>query len=192
MRRRYDGRFFGRRVNCEHVPALPAWAVRCVLEDPRKIPYLLIWKSRVDGGIKEAVRLSDLGPTQYLPNAQSIEVKRTDQSVVHLRVLNRPLPRHRGHDISLACPHCCALRRFLYAWEAGGEYTHSAIVSMWQCRSCAGLRYSSEGEALLLRSRGNLGRMFGTIHSNRPDPWYPEIYPSPVFGKRNEIPRKIK
>jgi hypothetical protein len=56
QRKRRGGRFFGRRVNCEQVPLLPAWAVGWMLDDPRKIPYLLIWKSEYDGKIKEAVR----------------------------------------------------------------------------------------------------------------------------------------
>ena len=50
--RRLGGRFFGRRVNCEQVPLLPAWAVALVLDDPRKIAYLLVWKSHHDGTVK--------------------------------------------------------------------------------------------------------------------------------------------
>lgn len=37
---------------------LAAWLVRSNLNDPRKIPYLLIWKDARDGEIKEAVRLA--------------------------------------------------------------------------------------------------------------------------------------
>ena len=119
--RRSGGRFFGRRVNCEQVPMLPAWAVRCVLDDPRKIPYLLVWRSSQDGLVKEAVRIIRLGPPPYVPEADSIEVKRTDGSVCHLRVLKRPLPRNAGHDVLLACLRCCSLRRALYGWEVGGQ-----------------------------------------------------------------------
>lgn len=57
-RYRRGGRFFGRRVNCEHVPLLPAEAVDRILNDPRKIPYLLVWKSRSDGTVQEAVRIA--------------------------------------------------------------------------------------------------------------------------------------
>ena len=42
--KRRDGRFFGRRVNCEYVPLLPAWAVGLFMDDPRKTPYLLVWR----------------------------------------------------------------------------------------------------------------------------------------------------
>lgn len=184
MQRRYDGRFYGRRVNCEQVPALPAWTVRQVLVDPRKIPYLLVWNGRRDGSPQEAVRVARLEPPAYLPEADSVEVKRTDGSVVDVRVLSRELPRSNGIYSLLACPHCCGLNRCLYGWEAGGQYTSSALRSSWQCRKCAGLRYSSEGGALILRSRGNwfraLEAKFGTTRSDRPEPWYPYIFSSPT------------
>ena len=41
------------------MPVIPAWPVRSNLNDPRRIPYLLIWKDERQGGeIKEAVRLA--------------------------------------------------------------------------------------------------------------------------------------
>ena len=97
--------------------------------------------------------MSNLGTTPYLPEADSIEVKRTDGSVVNLRVFKRSLPGNVGHYLLLACPFCCSLRRALYGWEGGGKYTSSALRSQWQCRKCAGLRYASEGGALVIRSR---------------------------------------
>jgi hypothetical protein len=182
MQRRYDGRFFGCRVNCELVPALPAWAVRRVLDDPREIPYLLVWNSRRDGTPQEAVRVACLERPTYLPEADSVEVKRTDGTVVRLRLLSRDLPRGNGTYSLLACPWCCGLNRCLYGWEAGGEYTHSALRSSWQCRRCAGLRYASEGGALVLRGRGSwfrsLEMQFGRTKSDRPEPWYPELLAS--------------
>jgi hypothetical protein len=182
MRRRYDGRFFGRRVNCEQVPALPAWTVRMVVVDPRKIPYLFVWNSRRDGTPQEAVRVAYLGRPAYMPEADSVEVKRTDASVTHLRVLGRSLPNGNGTYSLLACPSCCGFKRYLYGWQAGGEYTHSALRSWWQCRSCAGLRYASEGSALVLRGRGNWFRALeaelGTTRSDRPEPWYPDVLAS--------------
>ena len=180
---RRGGRFFGRRVTCERVPALPASAVRRVLDDPRKIPHLLVWRSSQDGLIKEAVRIIRLCPPPCLPEADSIEVKRTDGSVCHLRVLKRPLPRNAGYDVLLACPRCCSLRRALYGWEAGGQYTNSAQTSLWQCRPCAGLRYASEGGALVLRSRWaffrTLEAAYGRSRSPRPEPWEPYVFTSP-------------
>jgi len=50
------------------MPVIPAWIVRANLDDPRKIPYLLVWKDErechgtayrlYDGETKEAVRLT--------------------------------------------------------------------------------------------------------------------------------------
>jgi hypothetical protein len=182
-RYRSGGRFYGRRVNCERVPMLPGLAVREVLDDPRKIPYLLVWKN--DGGqIKEAARVIGLGPTPYLPTADSVELKRTDGSVVHIRAIKWSLPRNGGYSILLACPYCCSLRRALYGWEPGGPYTSSAQRCGWQCRGCAGLRYASEGGALVLRSRGHwfreLDMRYGRARSDRPDPWHPYVFSSPA------------
>jgi hypothetical protein len=40
------------------MPVIPAWLVRSSLGDPRKIPYLLIWKDTRNDEIKEVVRLA--------------------------------------------------------------------------------------------------------------------------------------
>ena len=58
------GHFLGfwARLNCENMPVIPAWLVRRNLEDPRRIPYLLVWKDdRHDGKIMEVVRLAHGG-----------------------------------------------------------------------------------------------------------------------------------
>jgi hypothetical protein len=182
MRQRYEGRFFGRRVNCEYVPMFPASVARRVLDDPRKIPYLLIWRIPRDGGIGEAVRVKHLRhaglPSQF-PEADLIEIKRTDGTVTYVRVSKRPLPRNGGVDALLICPVCCTSRRALYGWKPGGRYTTSVKTAPWQCRQCARLRFASEGGALLIRSRGHLGRLFGVGHSARPDQWYPLVFASP-------------
>jgi hypothetical protein len=192
---RRGGRFFGRRVNCEYVPLLPAGAVRRVLDDPRKIPYLLVWKNSSDGEVKDAVRVAlceDPGPFygtnrevfcirgRYLP-CNWVNVKRTDRSNEILRTVWQPLPRNRARDLRLVCPGCQAPRRFLYGWEPGGQYTSSVQTSRWQCRKCAELRYASEGGALLIRGgmlSRLLGRHFPSVSSPRPDPWYPHVFSS--------------
>jgi len=184
-RYRRGGRFFGRRVNCEQVPLLPGWVVGRVLDDPRQIPYLLIWRNRSDGTVQEAVRVTSYGEP---PNSFSldwtgwIEIKRPYGSHTLVRSLLRPLPRHGGKARLLVCPCCQVPRRALYGWQAGGQYTNSAQTFGWQCRSCAGLRYSSEGSALVLRGRGfwfhALEAEYGTSRSPRPERWLPEVFNS--------------
>ena len=178
-RNRYEGRFFGRRVNCECVPLLPAVAVRQVLNDPRKIPYLFIWKDGSDGQIKEAVRLIAYSEPNGLDWTGWIEVKRTDGTRNMIRTLERQLLKGGGKTLLLVCPVCIEPRRALYGWEPGGAYTTSVHRSGWQCRSCARLRYASEGGALLIRDRGIIRRLFGVGRSDRPGPWYPYVFSSP-------------
>ena len=52
--RRSGGRFYGFRINCESVPCLPSWTVRRIWDDPRRIPYLLIWRGSYDGAVKRS------------------------------------------------------------------------------------------------------------------------------------------
>jgi hypothetical protein len=54
-------------VNCEQVPLLPARVVACILDDTGKIPYLLIWKSRPGGTVKEVARVG----TGHSPRPES-------------------------------------------------------------------------------------------------------------------------
>src|ERR1700674_5737021 len=88
-RTRYGGRFFGRRVNCEQVPLLPAWAVAQVLDDPQKVPYLLVWKSS-DDTVQEAVHVA--------PHREPglVEIRRHDGTNNLIRAISRQLPRNGG------------------------------------------------------------------------------------------------
>jgi len=162
---------------------LPAGAVRWLLADPRRIPYLFLWKSERDGEVKEAVRVAqcgDPGPF-YGTNREFfrisrgayyrsnwVTVKRTDGSCEIVRTIWRPLPRKGGRDLLLVCPGCQTLRRFLYGWEASGPYTNSADRSIWLCRVCARLRYCSEG--------GYLRALWRNLP--RPQPWLPYVFTS--------------
>jgi len=123
---RRDGRFFGRRVNCEQVPLLPAGAAARILDDPRKIPYLLVWKSCPDGTVQEAVRVAPhkeiegLGGLDWTDVA---EIERHDGTRTFIRTVLRPLPRNGGRVRFLICLHCQIPRRALYGWRPGGRYT---------------------------------------------------------------------
>jgi hypothetical protein len=176
VRLRYDGRFFGRRVNCEQVPLLPGWVVARVLDDPQQIPYLLVWKGRSSDTIQETVWVA---PCDEIG---TIEIRRGDRASEFIRTILRPLPRNSGSCRLLICPLCQMPRRGLYGWEPGGRFTSSVVRSPWSCRACNGLRYASEGGALVIRGRGAIARMFeasfGRSRSERPEPWLPHIEPA--------------
>ena len=184
IRRGWNGRYLGFRINCEQVPMLPAWAVRWVWDDPRKIPYLLVWRSRRDDEIKEAVRVARFVPQTNLREAESVEIKRTDGSIVPVYLVWRRQP-HGGRSLLLRCWCCQRPSRALYGYKVGndGRY-YKAVLADWQCRRCAKLCYSSEGGALVLRGRGSwfraLEMQYGTTRSERPDPWYPHVFTSPT------------
>lgn len=97
---RSRGHFLGfwARLNCENMPVIPAWLVRRYLDDPRKIPYLLVWKDEIHGGeIKEAVRLARyVEPSDSRVTDNCVELKRTDGSLTVLRIDWRTLPRNGG------------------------------------------------------------------------------------------------
>jgi hypothetical protein len=196
QRIRRRGRFFGRRVNLERVPLLPAGAVRWVLLDPRKLAYLFLWLSEQDSSAKDAVRVSqcdDPGPfygtcrTVFsirgeLHPCSWITVKRHNGRSDTLRAVWMPLPRHGAKELLLMCYGCSTPRRYLYGWEAAGRYTCSAEYSHWMCRRCARLRYSTEGGYL---SPGVMLRAYGNLP--RPRPWFPHVFTSIDDSRLDQI-----
>jgi hypothetical protein len=162
------------------MPVIPAWIVRSNLNDPRKIPYLLVWKDdRHDSKIMEAVRLACCVAHDSWGH---VELKRTDESTTVLRLVWRMLPRNGGRALFLFCPHCETPRRHLYGWEwdSVSGWSNRVRSISWRCRSCARLRYSSEGGYLRGSGRGALGaifRAFGNLP--RPKPWLPLVFTSP-------------
>lgn len=194
VQNRRDGRFFGRRVNCEQVPFLPARAVGRVLDDPRKIPYLLIWRSRKDGTVQEAVRIvphAEIGGSDELDWTGGIEIKRHDGTPNFILTVLRTLPRNGGRVRLLICPYCQIPRRGLYGWEPGGRFTTSVVRSTWGCRKCNGLRYESEGGALVQRGRGAIFQFFkaalGPWSSPRTQPWCPHVLTFPKDAAEAEL-----
>ncbi len=184
--RGWGGRFLGFRIDCERVPMLPAWAVREVWDDPRRIPYLFIWKHPREGTTKDAVRVARQVARTSLPEADSVEIKRADGSTVPIYLAWRRQP-HGGRSLLLRCWECQRPSRALYGYRKGndGRY-YRAELADWQCRRCAGLRYSSEGTALMYRS-GVVSRIFGmpcaATKCPRPDAWLPYVFSSPEAAR---------
>lgn len=160
---------------------LPAWVVRTVLDDPRDIPYLLVWKSYDDGKIKDAVRINRAVPATQLPEDDSVDVKRSDGTLERIFLRWRNLPRNGGRTLSLRCWRCQKTSRALYGWRVGSDGRfYVAQRADWMCRVCAELSYSSEGGALL--HRGWLNRLFQSLGDSdrdpRPVPLYPMMFSS--------------
>jgi hypothetical protein len=175
------------RLNCENMPVIPAWLVRRCLDDPRRISYLLVWKDeRHDGEIKEAVRLARYVDRHDSSAAQNhVELKRTDGSATVLRIVWRTLPRNGGRVLFLFCPHCDTPRRHVYGWEwdSVSGWSNSVRSISWRCRSCARLRYSSEGGYLRPGHLGRLGQLGVMLRAlgnlPRPESWLPYVFTSP-------------
>ena len=176
IRRGWNGRYSGFRIDCERVPMLPAWVVRRVWDDPRDIPYVLIWRGRRDGMKKEEVRIYRNPTGCNLPGTDSVEIVPIYSSNVEVFIEWRRQP-HGGHSLLLRCSRCEKPSRALYGVKVGddGRY-YVPRRANWECRQCAGLRYSSEGGALLMRG-GMLTRLFRRPTANvsfpRPQPWLP-------------------
>jgi hypothetical protein len=182
--RRSDGHFLGfwARLNCENMPVIPALLVRRNLDDPRRIPYLLVWKDEIhDGKIMEVVRLAHGGFSDL------VELKRADESTTALRIVWRMLPRNGGRALFLLCPYCDTPRRHVYGWEwdSVSGWSNRVRSISWRCRSCARLRYSSEGGYLcgprMFRALGNLPR---------PESWLPYVFTSIDDPRLDEIVRQ--
>jgi hypothetical protein len=193
VRRGWNGRFLGFRMNCEQVPMLPAWAVRWVWDDPRRIPYLLVWKSRRDSSVKEAVRVARHVPRTSRPEAESVEIKRTDGSTVPVYLAWRWQP-HGGRSLLLRCWQCQRPSRALYGAKVGNDGRfYKAVMADWECRRCAQLRYSSEGGALVLRG-GPISRLLRhpcpDLSSPRPESWLPYVFTSIDDPRLDEILRQ--
>jgi hypothetical protein len=136
-RRDSEGLFYGeRRINCESIPRLRAASVRFAVEDPRRIPFVFLWRDRWERPLEMAVVCRDRRAEG------TVEVIRQhDGGTWRLRVV-RPAMPGGGTDFLLACPSCDRSRRYLYAWVWRGN---GAVRAGWPCRLCAGLRYISEG-----------------------------------------------
>ena len=69
------------------------------------------------------------------------------------------------------------------AMEVDTLKRHAVFASSWRCRSCAQLRYASEGGALVYRPRGEFGRLIAEFEGDRkdrPEFWYPWVFSNPT------------
>ena len=171
------------------MPVIPASLVRSNFDDPRRIPYLLVWKDeRHAGEIKEAVRLARyVEPSNSRVTHDHVELKRTDGSTTVLRIVWRTLPRNGGRALLLACSYCNTPRRHVYGWEWDrfSGWSNRVRQISWRCRSCARLRYSSEGGYLC---PGVMFRAFGNLP--RPELWLPYVFTSIDDPRLDEIVRQ--
>jgi hypothetical protein len=184
--RGWHQRYVGARVNCESAPCLPAAAVAWVLDDPRQVPYLMVWKDQGSEKLIEAVRVCAYSRADSLDWTGWVEVKRSDGSHVLIRTIERPLPRNGGKTRFVVCPLCQKARRALYGWRVNRRRTNSVFLTSWECRECTGLRYASEGGALRLRPLPVVleGRLFA-IRENapRPERCWPYVFVNPLDVK---------
>ena len=112
-KRRKNGRFDGYRVNCEYVPCLTARIVNQCLSDPRRVPYLLLWKGRRWGAVQEVVRLASRypAPSHWFSSGWA-EVKRGDGSQVNIHLTQI------AYKSMLICNSCQKPRCALYGWRS--------------------------------------------------------------------------
>lgn len=174
----------GPRINCEDVPCLPVAALTWMLDDPRNVPYLMLWMDQDCERILEAVRVMRSPEMEReIPWAKCVEIKRANGMKNWLLTTERRLPRNGGKARLVICPHCQTPGRALYPWRLDPSKPHAVFMSRsWQCRSCAQLRYASEGGALIFRPRTDLGRMIRAVEGpkkDRPEWWYPYVYADP-------------
>jgi hypothetical protein len=196
QRHGWNGHFLGywARLNCENMPVIPAWLVRRCIDDPRGIPYLLVWKREHHGKIMEAVRLARfVEPSNSRMTDNYVELKRTDGSATVLRIVWQMLPRNGGRALLLVCSNCNTPRRFVYGWEwdSFSGWSNRVRTISWRCRSCAQLRYSSEGGYLRGSGRGSMAALFRAAFGNlpRPQSWLPYVFTSIDDPRLDEIVR---
>ena len=163
--------------------------MRSNFNDSRRIPYLLVWKDDRHGGeIMEAVRLARFHDPQDSSTAENyVELKRPDGDYTVLRVIWRMLPRNGGRALLLLCPYCNNPRRHVYGWEwdSVSGWSNRVRQISWRCRSCARVRYSSEGGYL---NPGKVFRAFGNLPC--PDRWLPYVFTSIDDPRLDEIVRQ--
>ena len=84
IRRGWNGRFEGFRLNCEQIPLLPALVIRWAWDDPRRIRYLLTGSTAAMVALlKQCGWLGQLPALDY-PRRSRSEIKQTDGTAVSI------------------------------------------------------------------------------------------------------------
>jgi hypothetical protein len=182
---RCAGRFHGPRVNCENLPCLPVKTLEWVLNDPRKLPYLLVWRDEESESIVVVARVA-IAVWDDTPETRCVSIKQPGGLQHWVRTFKRPLPRNGGKTTFMICPVCASPRRRLYPFSLNPTGRHAVFADSWQCRGCAQLRYASEGGALVFRPRTELGRLVAEVEGDRkdrPEHWYPWVFANPLDAK---------
>jgi hypothetical protein len=182
------GRFHGVRTNCEFVPCLPARVVAAYIADPREVPYLLVWNDRQSPIERMAsempawrpMQAARLGSSRFLPvetgDSHWVELRQLDGQCADLQFVHRPMPRGAGSALLLVCSWCGTPKRAVY-----GRAAFVPNAGHWVCRICAGLRYASEGSALIFRSRWAVAKSLSGLRLfPRPAVWNPIVFTSPL------------
>ena len=178
--RGWHQRFVGDlRINLETVPRLSATTVRRVLDNPAL--RVLVWWSGT-GEIEEAasIEVNTGRPLEVI--LARLVVGKPQGDYYFLRGVLRPLPRNGARDFLLLCSTCQKPRRHLYGWRVFGS---SLVLGRWECRTCAGLRYCSEGGGLVHHTRlrhFRVARALRVWREPRPSPWDADVFNSSAAG----------
>src|ERR1700730_8114922 len=97
------------RLNCENTPVIPLWPVRSNLNDPRRIPYLLVWKDERHGG-EITARLS-----RYTKQPCGAEANGREFHSFAAGLADASAERWAA--LLLVCSYCNTPRRHVYGWE---------------------------------------------------------------------------
>lgn len=169
--RRCEGRFFGRRVNCEQVPLLPACTVARVLDNPRGIPHLLIWRSRDDGTVQEAVRVAPYREPEnpFVSDWTGwVEIKRTDGTRRLVRTIASEQAEVNPSLSSFPAGTQVALARQMNIFDNKGNLVSTSITESVQIRVYRAIASNSPPESTLQKAVEDSGQEFYEIRLSRP------------------------
>ncbi len=164
------------RVNVESVPRLPTFPARWLVDDPRGRAYFVFWTTR-DGNVAYALRMD------AVEDGHAVTLRNDAGHSFRIGLVRRLLPTGGGTDILYQCAGCGRPRRYLYGHAvASGRLVDNVG---WQCQSCAGLRWRSQGRYRGAPRRGlqdAIAEALGLPDYHEPQPrrpWDPRAVSNP-------------